>query len=123
MREPDSFDALLREQWKSPSPTEELDQRMISAYRRHMRYRRFSTDTWRKVWRMKVSVPVPLLAATAVTMAGLFFWLHSTTPLPASSETSRTVIQSRAGEFQPLPNGEARVVLVTEFRKGSRSPK
>ena len=116
MREPDSLDALLRE-WKSPEPTAELDQRVTSAYRSAVRPPRFSPRGWRQFWTMRVSVPAPALLAAALAIVALFFWLRPSAAPAASPETSGVVTRLNASGFQPLPNGEARVIPAMEVQK------
>ena len=116
MIEPDSLDALLRE-WKSPEPTPELDQRMTAAYRRAIRPPRFSPRAWRRFWSMRVSVPAPVLVASALAIVTLFFWLRPSPAPAASTATSDIVTQLNASGFQPLPNGQARVIPAVEFQK------
>jgi hypothetical protein len=116
MRDPDSLDALLRE-WKSPEPTAELDQRVTSAYRSAVRPQRFSPRAWRQFWTMRVSVPAPALVAAALAILSLFLWLRPSATPAASPGTSGVVTRLNASGFQPLPNGEARVVPAMEVQK------
>lgn len=116
MREPDSLDALLRE-WKSPEPPGELDRRVTSAYRSAVRPPRFSPRGWRQFWTMRVSVPAPALLAAALAIVALFFWLRPSAAPAASPETSGVVTRLNASGFQPLPNGEARVIPAMEVQK------
>jgi hypothetical protein len=113
MREPDSLDALLQE-WKSPEPTAALDQRVMSAYRAAVRPPRFSRQLLQRFWTMRVSVPAPVLLAAALAIFTLFFWLRPPTP---ALKTSNVVTRLNAIGFQPLPNGEARVVQAMEVQK------
>ena len=115
MREPDSIDALLRE-WKSPEPTAELDQRVTSAYRSAVRPSRFSPRGWRQFWTMRVTVPAPALVAAALAIFTLFFWLRPSAA-PSASPEAGVVTRLNASGFQPLPNGEARVVPAVEVQK------
>jgi len=112
MREPDSLDALLRD-WKSPEPTAELDQRVRSAYRSTVRPPRF----WQQFWTMRVSVPAPALLAAAFAILALFFWLKSAAAPAYSPEISGAVTRLNADGFQPLANGEARLVPAMEVQK------
>jgi hypothetical protein len=116
MREPDSLDNLLRE-WKSPQPSAELDQRAMSAYRSAVRAPRFSPRAWRQFWRMRVSVPAPVLVAAVLAMFALFFWLRPPAAPAASPQTSGVVTRLNVRGFQPLPNGEARIVPALEIQK------
>jgi hypothetical protein len=116
MREPDSLGVLLRD-WKSPEPTEDLDQRVISSYRSAVRPLRSSPRVWRQFWTMRVSVPAPILVAAALAMFGLFFWLLPSAAPAASPQASGVVTRLNVNGFQPLPNGEARIVPALEVQK------
>jgi len=113
MKEPDPLDTLLRD-WKSPAPPPELDQRVISAYRseRHSR-----AQGWRRLWTMRVSVPVPALVAAALALWVFLLWLRPPGVPAAPPETPGAVTQLNARGFQPLPNGDARVVPAAEVQK------
>jgi len=113
MKEPNSLDALLREEWKSPEPSAELDQRVAAAYRSAVRPK----TAWREFWRMRVSVPAPALLAVVVAIVALVVWLRPKAAKPAPAETPGMVTQLNASGFQPLPNGEARVVPAVEIVK------
>jgi hypothetical protein len=112
MKEPDSLDDLLREEWKAPEPSAELDQRVTSAYRSEVR----RPAAWKQFWKMRVSVPAPALLVAAVAIVALVAWLRPATP-PAPAQSPGVVTQLNASGFQPLPNGEARVVLAVEIVK------
>jgi hypothetical protein len=116
MKESDSLDALLRD-WKSPEPTADLDQRVISAYRSAVRPSRFSLRVWRQFWTMRVTVPAPALVAAALAIFALFFWLRPSAAPVAPPETSGVVTRLNVNGFQPLPNGEARIVPALEVQK------
>jgi anti-sigma-K factor RskA len=111
MKDPDPLDALLRKEWKSPEPSAELDRRVTAAYRFAVR-----RSMWRGFWTLRVSIPAPALVIAAAAIIALLFWLRpAATPLPA--EPSGVVTQLNASGFQPLPNGEARVVPAVEIVK------
>ena len=116
MKEPDSLDALLRE-WKSPEPTAEMDQRTISAYRSAVSPSPLSRRIWRRFMTMRVSIPAPALLAAVLAMCALFFWLRPSPVPPKPPEMPGAVTQVNAMGFQPLPNGEARVIPAMEIRK------
>lgn len=116
MRDPDSLDALLRE-WKPPEPTADLDQRVTAAYRSAVRRPGSSPRGWRQFWTMRVSVPAPALAAAALAIFTLFFWLRPPAVPAASPATSDAVTRLDASGFQALPNGDARVVPAMEVKK------
>jgi hypothetical protein len=115
VKEPDSLDALLHD-WKSPEPSTELDQRVISAYRSAIRSPRFSPLVWRRFWTMRVSVPAPVLVAAALAIFALLFWLRPSAPSVAL-ETPGAVTRLNAPGFLPLPGGEARIVPAVEIHK------
>jgi hypothetical protein len=115
MKEPDSLDSLLRE-WKAPEPTAELDRNAIAAYRSAVRRPRLSL-WWQRFCTMRVSVPVPALLAAAAAIFGFFLWLRPAAAPPASPRMPEAVTQLNASGFQPLPNGEARVIPAREIQK------
>jgi hypothetical protein len=112
MKEHDSLDDLLRGEWKSPEPSAELDSRVTSAYRSAVR----RPAAWKQFWKMRVSVPAPALLVAAVAIVALVAWLRPVS-VPAPAETSGVVTQLNASGFQPLPNGEARVIPAVEIKK------
>jgi hypothetical protein len=112
MREPDSLDTLLRE-WKSPEPTAELDRRVTSAYRSAVR----PPSAWKHFWKLRVSVPAPVLVAAALVVFTLFFWLRPPVAPVSAPENSGVVTRLNASGFQPLPNGQARIVPAVEIQK------
>jgi len=116
MREPDSLDALLHE-WKSPEPAASLDQRVASAYRSAVGPPRSRPRVWATFWTMRVSVPAPVLMAAGLVVVALFVWLRPTAAPAPSPERSGVVTRLNAIGFQPLPNGEARLVRAQEVQK------
>jgi len=115
MREPDSLDALLRE-WKPPAPAAELDQRVISSYRSAIRSQRVSSRTWRHFWTMRVSIPAPVLVVAAIAALILVVWLRpSAAPVPSPAQFD-AVTRLNASGFEPLPNGQARVIPAAEVK-------
>ena len=120
MNEPDpdallrdsKMDALLRE-WRAPDPPEALDHRVLAGYRSvKPSDRGFS---WRRLWTMRVTVPAPALLAAALAVFALFLWLR---PAPAPApQTPNAVTRLNITGFQPLPNGEARVVPAVEVKR------
>ncbi len=116
MRETDSLDVLLRK-WKSPEPTPELDQRVMSAYRSAVRPERSSVPAWRQFWTTRVSVPAPALVLAALSIIILFFWWRPSAAPVTSPETPGAVTRLNVSGFQPLPNGEAHVVPAMEVKK------
>jgi hypothetical protein len=115
MREPDSLEDLLRE-WKLPEPTSVMDRRVASAYRSTVRVQS-SPRAWRQFWTMRVSVPAPVLLVATLAVVILFVWLRPATAPPASPETPGAVTRLNASGFQPLPNGEARVIPAVEVQR------
>jgi hypothetical protein len=115
MKEPDSLDALLRE-WKPSEPAGELDQRVIAAYRTAALPDR-SPRAWRRFWSMRVSIPAPALVAAALAVFALLFWFRPAAVPELSHDTPGAVTRLNVGGFQPLPNGEARVVPAVEVQR------
>jgi hypothetical protein len=73
--------------------------------------------SFRRFWTLRVSVPAPALLAAAAAILALFFWLRPAPVTPASPEASGVVTHLNATGFQPLPNGEARIVPAMEVQK------
>lgn len=112
MTERDPLNKLLRE-WKAPEPAPGVDERMADAYRGAFPSR---TPAWLGFWKMRISVPVPILLAAVVVFA-LFLWFRST-PAPATpSNAGEIVTRLTATGFEPLPNGEARIVPIKETNR------
>ena len=112
MRETDPLDALLREEWKSPEPTAALDRRVTAAYRSAVR-----PSAWVQFWRMRFSVPAPVLLGAMLVIFALFLWLRPAPGTSMPSERAGAVTRVNASGFQPLPNGEARIIPAVEIRK------
>jgi hypothetical protein len=112
MNEPDSLDKLLHE-WKSSEPTEEMDERVAHAWRSA-----FQPPRTRSFWSLRFSIPAPALLAAALALAVLVFWLRRPNPPTvheAAPQTRGIVTQLDARGFEPLPNGEARIISVREL--------
>jgi hypothetical protein len=112
MTEPDPLDSVLRE-WQAPEPSTGLDREVLAAYRSAVPR---AAPFWQHFWTRRISVPVPALVAAAMAILGLFIWLR---PLarPSSPGPSGVVTQLNATGFQPLPNGDARVIPANEVQK------
>jgi hypothetical protein len=117
MNEPDPLDTLLRE-WKAPAPAPEMDHRITEAYRGTFRNKRHDASGWRGFWSARISVPVPVLLAAMVAIA-VFVWyrssVSSSAPSSAARDATGVVTRVDATGFQPLPNGDARIVPVKEI--------
>lgn len=116
MREADPLEALVRE-WESPEPTPELDRRVISAYRSAIGPPHSSSGGWRKFWNMRVSVPAPALAALVLAIAIVLFWVKPSMGRAVAPSAPGAVTRLNVSGFQPLPNGEARVIPAVEMHK------
>lgn len=116
MKEPDSLESLLRE-WKAPDPAAELDREVVTAYRSAVRQPSPPPLSWRRFWAMRVTVPAPALLAAALLIVGVFLWLRPPSAPPAQPGASDVVTSLNARGFQPLPNGEARVIPAMESNK------
>jgi hypothetical protein len=112
MIDPDSLDDLLRNEWKAPEPSAALDQRVTSAYRSAVR-----PSIWGQFWKFRVSIPAPVLVAAMLTILALFLWLRPTAAPVVSAEAKSVVTRLNASGFQPLPNGEARIIPAMEIKK------
>jgi hypothetical protein len=112
MNEPEPLDTLLRE-WKAPEPAAGLDQRVAAAYRSAVR----RPAPWKQFWKMRISIPAPVLVAAALVLFALFFWLRPAVAPVTSPEPSGVVTRLNALGFEPLPDGQARVLPVSELQK------
>jgi len=110
MIERDPLDELLRE-LKSPEPPPGMDHFVVETYRASFPPSKLRTQAWWRFWEMRVSVPVPVLLAAAIVIVVLF-WYRSTTPPSAAAGTTGIVTSLNSTGFQPLPNGEARIITV-----------
>ena len=116
MNDPESLDKLLHE-WKSPDPAEEMDERVLHAWRSAVRLA-VQTPRARNFWTMRINIPAPALLAAALAVAVFFFWLRSPSThaaREASPQTHGIVTQLDARGFEPLPNGEARIISAREI--------
>jgi hypothetical protein len=106
MNERDDLSEALAE-WKAIEPSLDFDARAIAAYRRGQAnvWQRF----WRGFWQGRVSVPVPLVALAAIVVLALAVWFR-----PNASPPRGIVTQIDTDGFQPMPNGAARLIRVTE---------
>jgi hypothetical protein len=112
MNEPDSLDKLLHE-WKPPEPTEEMDERVAHAWRTA-----FQPPRKRSFWNLRLSIPAPAVLVAALAVVALVFWLRwPATPAAheAAPQTRGIVTQLDARGFEPLPNGEARIISVRDI--------
>jgi len=106
----DKLRAVLRE-WEAPEPHPAMDARVRAAWRG------LRQPAWKRIWRARVSIPVPILAALLLVAALLLMKFGVARPTAvAPSQTGGYVTQLNATGFQPVPNGEARVITVKEYR-------
>lgn len=113
MKETDSLDALLRE-WKLSEPGPELDRRIIAGCRTAMGSRRDAAPFWRRFWAMRISIPAPALMAAALVVVALLLWLR---PAVRPVQNPGAVTRLNITGFEPLPNGDARVVPAVEGQR------
>lgn len=108
--------ALLRE-WQAPQPSPELDQRIVSAYRDAVGGRaQRRPSIWAGFWRARISVPAPVFALGILVAVAALLWFRGwSTPKPLTVSPG-VVAQLNATGFQPLPNGQTRVLSVTELK-------
>jgi hypothetical protein len=120
--ETDPLGGILRE-WHAPDAPPSLDARVLAAYRERQR-----PSAWRSLWTARISVPVPLLAALLLIAAAVFLEFRAQ-PTPARPvmrmesqlvslrEGGGCVTRLNATGFQPLPNGDVRVVNAKEIKQ------
>lgn len=101
MTDMDPLRPLLRE-WEAPEPSAALDARVRAGFRASI-----GPSAWRRFLTARVSIPVPVLAATVVLLA--LAWLIQPRPEPAAPTSPGVITRLEATGFQPLPDGEARV--------------
>jgi hypothetical protein len=112
MTEPDPLDSVLRE-CQAPEPPPDWIGEVLAAYRSAISR---PAPFWQRFWTRRISVPAPPLLAAAIAILGLFMWLR---PLaqPSSPDPLGVMTQLNATGFQPLPNGDARVIPAMEVQK------
>ena len=114
MKESDPLKSILHE-WEAPAPPSSLDTTVRARYRSL-----HPPSVWRRMWTARVTVPVPVIAGLLLII-GLWmqFWPRLATapagPEPPTSPAYITRIDSVG--FQPLPDGEIRII-----RSGERRP-
>jgi len=110
MMDHENLQDVLRE-WKAPEPPAAMDARMMAEYRMaHPAPARQSL--WSSFWKLRISVPAPALAALVLfTLAWFLTFRPGPVPVAPQPGTGYITRLDAAG-FQPLPNGEARVVRV-----------
>lgn len=108
MKEEDPLQSVLQE-WHAPEPTPAVDQRILQSWRDAGR-----RPWWTGLWSTRVSIPVPVLAAALLLIAALawFGFRSRLSPQPASvaPRGEGYTTQIEAAGFQPLPNGETRII-------------
>lgn len=114
MKEEDPLQSVLRE-WPAPAPSPALDERVRSAWQAAHR-----PSLWRRAWSGRVSIPVPVLAAALLLIAALAWFQFapkpSTQPASAAPRGEGYTTQIESAGFQPLPNGETRVIRSGESK-------
>lgn len=107
MNEKDPLRSLLHE-WEAPEPSSALDARVRAAYRARRR-----PTLWERLWSFRVSIPAPVLAAALLVAAGLWLEWRSVPPqrpAPVAPAAGAYMTRLEAAGFQPLPDGEIRVI-------------
>ena len=116
MKEQDPLNSILRE-WEAPSPSPGLDARVRAAYRAAQR-----PSLWRRIWSVRVTIPVPVLAALLVIAAVVWFQFRSSPPVAVPSTTSpgsggEYLTRMETAGFKPLPDGAVRVIRSRETKQ------
>ena len=111
MTEKDPLDSILRD-WTPPSPSPQLDSRMLDAYRQATHI-----SLWRRFLGARVTIPVPVLATLLLLAAAWFLTFRTGEPGPAVPQIRGYVTRIEAVGFEPLPNGEARIIPRPEVRQ------
>jgi hypothetical protein len=114
MNERDPLDLILRD-WEAPEPSPALDARIRAAYRAAR-----PPTGWQRFWWMRVSIPVPVLAAALLLIAAglwLFRWQPAVRPAPAAPPGGSYMTRLETAGFQPLPNGAIRVIRSGERKQ------
>ena len=107
MNEDDRLKSLMQE-WQAPDPSPPLDTAMREKYMKAV-----SLPWWRRIWTVRVSIPVPALAALLLVLG---LWLQFGTrrvaaPARVSSPPEAAYVTEIDGSgFKPLPDGEIRVI-------------
>ena len=113
MTEQDPLRALLRE-WQDPEPPPDLDRRVMAAYRNAVGPR---PSLWVRLWQVRISVPAPVLALAVLAAIAVLVLMRRPSEMPASLSVPNLVSRLNATGFQPLPDGAARVISVTDLKK------
>ena len=108
MNEQDPLRSLLHE-WEAPEAPAALEARVRAAYRAGRR-----PTIWERLWSIRVSIPAPVLAA-AVLLIVAALWLERQSLLPQGPAANTPgggayMTRLEAAGFQPLPDGEIRVI-------------
>ena len=115
MKEQDPLNSLLRE-WKAPEPSPELDARVRASYRAA-----HQPSLWRRIWSVRVTIPVPVLAALLVVVA--LAWFQFRASLPAAKPVMMApwpddgyLTRIETAGFQALPDGAIRIIRSGEVK-------
>jgi hypothetical protein len=109
MMENDPLDSVLHE-WQAPPPPTSLDARVLAAYRQSVR-----PALWRRFLQARVTIPVPVIAILILILAVVLIRIRidRRSPLP---QIGGYVTRIESAGFQPLPEGDARIVRREEVR-------
>jgi hypothetical protein len=114
--ENDPLRGVLHE-WKAPEPSPALDARVLEGWRASRR-----PPFWRRVWSFRVSIPVPVLGALLLVIAAAW-WLGRRAEPPIARPTTAApssggyLTRLDASGFQPLPDGEVRIIRSGEKKQ------
>ena len=112
MKEHDPLNSVLRE-WEAPEPSSALDAQVRAAYRAVHR-----PSLWRRAWSVRVTIPVPVLAALLLMVAaGLWLQYRSRPPAAVAPSGGGYLTRLETAGFQPLPDGATRVIRSGERKQ------
>jgi hypothetical protein len=112
MIEHDPFNKLLQE-WQAPDLPPYLEERIAGVCRTEVPSTDRRPPYYRRWWTARVRIPVPLMGL-AILLVAMLFWFRSKSAPSLPPDPAGVVTRVNATEFEPLPNGEARLVPVKE---------
>lgn len=92
--------------WAAPAASPRLDDRVLASYRAV-----FGASRWSRLWRARVSIPLPVVALLAAAMlAGAAFVLRGHADRGTGGSESAVAGSTGLANLRPLPEVRVRVV-------------